>query len=92
MDYCDRNQKVVEWGSEEIAIPYVSPLDQKIHRYFPDFYMKVRQRSGAVKKFIIERKKILIKNLHQKNFDLTIFLIQSSLQYVIYLLLHSLLP
>ena len=56
MDYCDRNQKVVEWGSEEIAIPYVSPLDQKIHRYFPDFYMKVRQRSGAVKKFIIEVK------------------------------------
>ena len=56
MDYFDRNQKVVEWGSEEIAIPYVSPLDQKIHRYFPDFYMKVRQRSGAVKKFIIEVK------------------------------------
>ena len=41
MVYCDRNEKVLEWGSEEIIIPYLSPWDNKLHRYFPDFYMKV---------------------------------------------------
>ena len=37
MVYCDRNEKVLEWGSEEVIIPYLSPWDNKIHRYFPDF-------------------------------------------------------
>ena len=40
MVYCDNNSKIIEWGSEEIVIPYKSPLDQKTHRYFPDFYVK----------------------------------------------------
>ena len=40
MVYCDKNENILEWGSEEIAIPYRSPLDNKIHRYFPDFYIK----------------------------------------------------
>lgn len=56
MVYCDRNPNILEWGSEEIVIPYVSPLDGKVHRYFPDFYVKVRQRDGKVKKMIIEVK------------------------------------
>jgi len=29
MDYCDRNSKIIEWGSEEIVIPYISPVDKK---------------------------------------------------------------
>ena len=41
---------------EEIIIPYVSPWDKKMHRYFPDFYMKVKQADGSVKRFIIEVK------------------------------------
>ena len=56
MVYCDMNEKVLEWGSEEVVIPYVSPWDNRIHRYFPDFYMKVRQADGSTKKFIIEVK------------------------------------
>ena len=56
MVYCDTNDKVLEWGSEEIIIPYVSPWDGKVHRYFPDFYIKVKQSSGKLKKFIIEVK------------------------------------
>ena len=56
MVYCDRNDKILEWGSEEVIIPYRSPWDGKIHRYFPDFYMKVKQKSGNVKKFLIEVK------------------------------------
>ena len=56
MVYCDTNDAVIEWGSEEVIIPYLSPWDGKIHRYFPDFYIKVRQHNGTVKKFIIEVK------------------------------------
>ena len=56
MVYCDKNDKVLEWGSEEVIIPYRSPWDGKMHRYFPDFYMKVKQKSGNVKKFLIEVK------------------------------------
>tara|TARA_X000000368_G_scaffold174084_1_gene137264 strand:+ start:10327 stop:10764 length:438 start_codon:yes stop_codon:yes gene_type:complete len=56
MVYCDKNANVLEWASEEIAIPYVSPVDQKPHRYFPDFYMKVKETGGAIKKYVIEVK------------------------------------
>ena len=56
MVYCDKNTSVIEWGSEEIIIPYRSPKDGRIHRYFPDFYMKVKQKNGTTKKFVIEVK------------------------------------
>ena len=56
MVYCDNSDNILEWGSEEIIIPYLSPWDGKLHRYFPDFYIKVRQASGDIKKFIIEVK------------------------------------
>ena len=56
MVYCDKNDAIIEWGSEEVIVPYLSPMDGKIHRYFPDFYMKVRQADGSTKKFIVEVK------------------------------------
>ena len=56
MVYCDRNPNILEWGSEEIIIPYRSPLDGRIHRYFPDFYIKVRETGGKIQKYIIEVK------------------------------------
>lgn len=56
MVYCDRNANILEWGSEEIVIPYRSPLDGRIHRYFPDFYIKVKENNGNIQKYIIEVK------------------------------------
>ena len=56
MKYCDRNQNILEWGSEEIVVPYRSPIDNRYHRYFPDFYIKVRENTGQVKKYVIEIK------------------------------------
>ena len=56
MKYCDSNQNILEWGSEEFWLPYRSPLDNKVHRYFPDFYIKVRENNGMVKKYVIEIK------------------------------------
>ena len=56
MVWCDNNEKVSEWGSEETIIPYVSPVDIRVHRYFPDFYIRARTRNGRFEKFIIEVK------------------------------------
>ena len=43
MVYCDENNDITEWGSEELIVPYISPLDGKRHRYFPDFYIKTKK-------------------------------------------------
>jgi hypothetical protein len=56
MVYCDKNENILEWGSEEIALPYRSPVDNKIHRYFPDFYVKLKESTGQIKKMLIEIK------------------------------------
>lgn len=56
MVWCDSNANVLEWGSEEIIIPYISPLDNRVHRYFPDFYVHTRTKTGGTQKFIIEIK------------------------------------
>ena len=56
MVYCDKNQNILEWASEEIAITYRSPIDNRVHRYFPDFYMKVKETNGKIKNYVIEVK------------------------------------
>jgi len=56
MVYCDKNEAILEWGSEEVIIPYISPLDGRRHRYFAELYIKVRQKDGTVKKILIEVK------------------------------------
>ena len=56
MVYCDKNQNILEWASEEIAIPYRSTIDNRVHRYFPDFYMKVKETNGKIKNYVIEVK------------------------------------
>ena len=43
MKYLDEQPNVVWWASEELPIPYKSPVDQKVHRYFPDFIARIRQ-------------------------------------------------
>tara|TARA_B000000532_G_scaffold59462_1_gene46755 strand:+ start:106 stop:450 length:345 start_codon:yes stop_codon:yes gene_type:complete len=56
MVYCDNQTKILEWGSEEIVLPYRSPIDNKVHRYYPDFYIKVKESNGKIKRYIIEIK------------------------------------
>jgi len=56
MVWCDNNANIQEWGSEETVIPYVSPVDNRVHRYFPDFYVRARTRNGRTQKYIIEVK------------------------------------
>lgn len=56
MVYCDNNSNIIEWGSEEIIIPYRSPIDKKVHRYFPDFYIKYKNAKGVTVEELIEVK------------------------------------
>ena len=56
MVYCDKNENILEWGSEEVVVPYRSPIDNRYHRYFPDFYIKVKESTGKITKMIVEIK------------------------------------
>lgn len=48
MQYCDLTENVNSWKSEEFCIPYISPIDGKVHRYFPDFFVKYKDRSLVI--------------------------------------------
>ena len=52
----DEDKQIVSWASEEIAIPYVSPLDGRIHRYFPDFIVNKINNNGVKETLMIEVK------------------------------------
>jgi hypothetical protein len=54
--WCDHNPSIIQWVSEEIVIPYICPTDNRAHRYFVDFVIKVRERSGAIKTYLVEIK------------------------------------
>ena len=54
--WCDLNENILQWGSEEFSIPYISPIDNRIHKYFPDFIVKLRESSGRIRTYVIEVK------------------------------------
>ena len=56
MDWLDQSESVVYWSSEELAIKYYNPIDNKIHRYFPDFIVKVKKKDGTVMTHVLEVK------------------------------------
>ncbi len=70
MSWCDISSKVIHWSSEETVIPYISPLDNKQHRYFIDFYIELEN-----KKYYIEVKPLKetkepkpVKNTNSKKY------------------------
>lgn len=56
MSHFDLHQDVVWWSSEERIIPYRSPLDNRVHRYFPDFLINKRGPDGKTETVMIEVK------------------------------------
>lgn len=56
MIYLDGHPDVLQWASEELVIPYRSPIDGKLHRYFPDFFVKKKNKDGVVESVVIEVK------------------------------------
>ena len=53
--WCDRNPNVLEWASEAVIVPYISPLDNKVHRYFVDNILILKEGSKNVK-YLVEIK------------------------------------
>ena len=56
MNYFDQSEAVLKWSSEELAIPYISPIDKRWHRYYPDFVIQVLDEQNRVKTVMIEVK------------------------------------
>ena len=69
MRYLDDNSSIKEWASEELVIPYRSPIDGKVHRYFPDFWIKKINREGKLDTVVVEIKphKETVEPTPQKN-------------------------
>jgi hypothetical protein len=60
LEWFDINPNVLEYSSEEIVIPYISPIDNRPHRYFVDVYAKMKKINGKIEEYLIE-----IKPYHQ---------------------------
>lgn len=56
MVFCDRNPNILKWASEEMFVPYISPIDNRVHRYYVDFIVEVKEKNGEVKTYLIEIK------------------------------------
>jgi hypothetical protein len=56
MDRFDKDSNVLWWQSEELAIPYRSPIDGKVHRYFPDFLVYLKDQNNTNKTIMVEVK------------------------------------
>ena len=56
MKWLDNHPNVIWWNSEELIIRYRSPVDNKMHRYFPDFIAKMKQKDDSVMTYVIEVK------------------------------------
>tara|TARA_R100000988_G_C3974764_1_gene153481 strand:+ start:621 stop:1058 length:438 start_codon:yes stop_codon:yes gene_type:complete len=53
--FCDSNPNVLKWGSENVVIPYRSPIDHKMHRYFVDNYIEIKEGDKKIK-YLVEIK------------------------------------
>jgi len=56
MNYCDLNENILEWASEEFFIPYHDPTTNRVRRYFPDFFIKYKDKDGNIRRSVIEVK------------------------------------
>jgi hypothetical protein len=56
MKWLDEHPDIIWWCSEELPISYLNPVDNKMHRYFPDFIAKMKQKNGLVMTYVIEVK------------------------------------
>jgi len=56
MIHLDSHPDVIQWSSEEFCIPYRSPIDGKVHRYFPDFFVRKKNPQGIIESLVIEVK------------------------------------
>ena len=54
--WCDMNNSIISWASEEFSIPYLSPKDNRVHKYYPDYLIKVKEKNDMIKTYVVEVK------------------------------------
>lgn len=54
--FLDENTNILKWSFETLKIPYLSPKDNDVHIYHPDFIVEKRGKDGKVKTIIVEIK------------------------------------
>ena len=78
MVYCDRTEDITYWASEELAIPYINPIDRKKHRYYPDFIIKTTKG----KRYMIEIKPAIQTRRPKPRTKKTKSFMRESLEYI----------
>jgi hypothetical protein len=53
--FCDTNPNVLKWGSENVVVPYKSPLDNRVHKYYVDNFVSIKEDT-TVKNYLVEIK------------------------------------
>jgi hypothetical protein len=66
MRWCDDNPNVVQWGSEEVVIPYICETDKKLHRYFIDFMIKYKDGRTVLVEVKPHKETVKPKNVQGK--------------------------
>ena len=56
MQFCDKNDHVLQWASEPVRIPYRNPLTGRNTIYVPDFLITYRTRGNQMRAELIEIK------------------------------------
>lgn len=92
MNWCDNHPGVLKWSSEPVAIPYVSPLDGRMHKYYVDFFVQM-EKDGKPEGWLIEikpkaqtkmpNKKLLegnrtLKKITQYNWQLKTYIVNAA--------------
>jgi hypothetical protein len=82
LHYLDTKSSVISFSSEEIIIPYISPLDGRVHRYFPDAWAIIKTKDG-LKTYLIEVKPYSQTSLPNPNRKKTAKLLNEITTYMI---------
>lgn len=54
--FLDENLNIIRWSFETLKIPYVSPVDNQVHIYLPDFIVEKKSKDGNLQTLVIEVK------------------------------------
>ena len=53
--FCDTNPNVLKWGSENVIVPYKSPLDNRVHKYYVDNFVSIKEGNKVIN-YLVEIK------------------------------------
>jgi hypothetical protein len=56
LQWCDVNPAVIAYHSEETVVPYLCETDNRLHRYFVDMRIAIKDSNGNVNHFLVEIK------------------------------------